>query len=497
MTHPAPSGRWLLPLAIVLVLAVLYRVPPLLNAGDINSDAAVVGLQGQHMLRGEWQLHLWRADYQGVFDPLLAGIFCAVLGPKPSSVFMVPVVGLLAMVGLAFDLLRRRVGPWGAAALVMPLVFAPMASNSPMVYVMRQSLATALVLGVWLADRGRLRLAALVWAFAVYVDIFAVVALPALAVFAAAVKLGEERFEALVFGPRGRRVLLAVTALGVVALLSLIAVAAKPRSNFVLLVTTCLPFALGAKVFIHDAQISAPLWSPPLPVLLLQLAGAAVFVASVVSAVLLARAKAIPFALRRLGMMGVVVTAATLAAFCVSGKVADMWSCRYLAPIFWFCPFTFAPLAHRLGTRKLARLHAPYWATALLGGWLSYGVQVDGARPVVHPRANGEAEAALRAELLRAGVHEAESHYWLAYRLTFLFQEDPLVVPFERAAERHPPYRLRTDAAPFKTLIFNPLEPRADPDEWAAKLGARGIPFERKQVATYTVFYLRPSSPAP
>lgn len=488
---------WLLPVAILLVLAVLYRLPPLMNAGDINSDAAIAGLQGRRMLQGEWQLHLWRADYQGVFDPFLAGVFDRLVGQRPFGIFLLPLSGLLVMVTLAFDVLRRRLDPWRAAALVMPLVFAPMASNSPMVYIMRQSLATTLVLGVLLADRGRLRLAAAAFVFGIYIDIFALVVLPGFAVYVAACKLGEARFEELVFGPKGKRLLTIGTAVGVGVLLLVVIALPKPRSNFVLLVTTCLPFALGAKVFIHDAQISAPLWSPPFPVLLLQLVGAAVFLGSVVSSGVLMRAKTIPWELRRLGILGLVVSATTIAAFCISGKVADLWSCRYLAPIFWMCPFTFAPLAHRLGTRRLFAAHAPYWLTALIGGWLSYGVQVDGFRPVVHPRADGEAEAALEAELRARHVDAAEAHYWIAYRLTFLFHEHPLVVPIDGQGDRYPPYKERAAKAPHRTLIFHPMEPRLSSEEVEEKLRAKGIAFERKQVATYTILYLQPDGGAP
>ena len=37
----------------LLVASYLFRLPPLLNARSTNSDAAVVGLQAMHILRGE------------------------------------------------------------------------------------------------------------------------------------------------------------------------------------------------------------------------------------------------------------------------------------------------------------------------------------------------------------------------------------------------------------------------------------------------------------
>ena len=54
--------RWFPP-ALLTVLFVLFRVPPLLNAGLINADGAIAGLQARRMLEGEWQWHHWGRDY--------------------------------------------------------------------------------------------------------------------------------------------------------------------------------------------------------------------------------------------------------------------------------------------------------------------------------------------------------------------------------------------------------------------------------------------------
>ncbi len=496
-----------LPLGIVLALAAFFRLPPLLNAGELNSDAAVVGLQGQHMLHGELAFHLWHTDYQGAFDSLLAGLFSTVLGRSPAALFAVPFVGALVMITLAFDVLQRRLPPWSAAFAVMPLVFAPIASNWPMLYMMRQSLATVLVLAVWLADRAaegvgtsrrRLSLALVACVFALYIDLFAVVTLPALVVFILACAVDRETFERVAFGRTGQRVLVGIALAGFLVLAGALAVSPKVRENLVLLVSTCLPFALGTSVFVHDEGIAAPRWDAPLPIFLLQVVGASVFVLSVLSAGPLAASRRVPWEIRRLGALGLVVTLTTLAGFLVSGKPIDMWSCRYLAPIFWFAPFSFAPLAHWLGGPRLLAGHAPYWVTALIGGWLGYGIQVDGPVPRTHPRATGAAEATLKSELLREGVHAAESHYWLAYRLTFLFREDPVVVPLERGSDRYAPYREAVDRADRRALLVHPSEPRAKPETYEAKLAATGTRWERREIAGYTVLLVTaPPSPPP
>ena len=168
-----------------------------------------------------------------------------------------------------------------------------------------------------------------------------------------------------------------------------------------------------------------------------------------------------------------------------------MWSSRYLAPIFWLSPFTLAPLAFALEPRRLALVHGPYLVTALLGGWLSYGLFVDGPLPRTDPRAVGAEERVLQRELLAAGVHDARAHYWLAYRLTFLFEENPVVVPLDRGDDRYPPYQRRVDAAPAYALVFHPSEPRGVPEPYEAELHASGTSYERKEVAGFTVLFIR------
>jgi len=488
----------LVPLGLVLVLATLFRVPALMNAGAVNSDAAVVGLQARHILHGELSWHLWGTDYQGAADSALAAMSFALLGPRPIALFAVPFVGLLLMVAMAYDVLRRHVGPWAAAFSVMPLVFAPMASNLPMVYVMRQTLAATLVLGVWLVEsaarsarpRLRLALAGAAFAFGLYIDLFAVVALPGAFLFLFSTALhGKEPPEIATATLRRVGIGLGAAGIGVVVLGLLAGVVPLRRiaHNGGLLIDTCLPFALGTKIFIKGEELVAQPWSAPLPVLILQIVGATVFVLSLLSAGPLAFSKRVPWPVRRLGLLGFLTTLATLAAFLVSTKPVDMWSSRYLAPILWLSPFTLAPLAWMLKPRRLALLQWPYWITALIGGWLSYGLFVDGPRPRLDPRAVAREEAVLRSELLQAGVHDAKAQYWLAYRLTFLFEEDPVVVPIDRGDDRYPPYQRRVDAAPVYALVFHPSEPRAVPEPYEAELRARGTAYERREVAGFTV----------
>jgi hypothetical protein len=489
------AAERLRPLAVVLALAVVFRLPALVNAGAVDSDAAVAGLQASHMLHGEWSPRLWGAGYQGSLDCLLAALSFAVFGVRPLALFAVPFVGLLVMVALAFDLLERHVGKVAAALSVMPLVFAPMASNLPMFVVMRQSLATTLVLSLWLADRATssarprlwLGLAAGALALGLYIDVFALVVLPAAVLFVVACGRGELPLERVLVTKAAVRA--AAIGLAIVALALVLGIVPAERigSKARLFAETCLPWALGTKVFMKGEDLRTELWTAPLPILAVQAIGASLFALSILSAGPLAFARSIPWAVRRLGLFAFLVTLSTVAAFLVSSKPVDMWSSRYLAPIFWASPLSLAPLAHAAGSRMLAVIQAPYWLTALVGGWLSYGIYVAGPLPRLHPRAAGVEEQALAAELRRSGIHHAEAQYWLAYRLTFLWHEDPVVVPIEPTEDRYPAYRRATAAAPVRALIFHPSVPLARAEPYVAALEAKGERFERREIAGFTV----------
>jgi hypothetical protein len=375
---------------------------------------------------------------------------------------------------------------------------------------MRQSLATTLVLFVWLTDlregvscaphtrladgaamrRGRLALAALAIGFALYIDFFAIVVVPGAVCFWMACAADPLKVEHVLRG-RTLRIAVAIALFFVtIAVGTGIVPWARVASKLTLLTHTCLPFALGTTVFIKGEALVAQPWSAPPPIFLIQIVGALVFSASVLFAGPAAFSTRIPWPIRRLGLLGVVTTLVTLAAFVVSTKPVDMWSSRYLAPIFWFAPFSLAPLGWCLRPRRLALLQLPYWLTALIGGWLSYGLWVDGALPR-HPPDAGRAEQVLRGMLLERGIHEAEAQYWLAYRLAFLFEEDPIVVPIDRKDDRYGPYRVRADAAKDRAFIFHPSEPRAVPGPYEDDLRVRGVPFERREVAGYTVLVIR------
>jgi hypothetical protein len=122
-----------------------------------------------------------------------------------------------------------------------------------------------------------------------------------------------------------------------------------------------------------------------------------------------------------------------------------------------------------------------------VGGWLAYGPYVQGPLPVRDARGVAEEEAALAIALRSHGVEYAAAQYWLSYRLGFLFEENPVVVPLDESADRYRPYRTAFEEAPVVAYIFHPSEPRAEPTPFEDRLREAGERYERIEVRGFTV----------
>jgi hypothetical protein len=248
-----------------------------------------------------------------------------------------------------------------------------------------------------------------------------------------------------------------------------------------------LPYLLGFRVFVPDGAGGTWPWASPPLMQIVQWAGLLAFFASVVWAAVAAARRSVPTSVRRLGALGLVGTLSSLGGFLVSSMPEDVFSARYLAPIIWFAPFTLAPAAHALRPRSFAIALAPFVVAVGVGGWLAYGPYVQDALPVRDARGAAHEEAALAVALRLHGVRYAAAHYWLSYRLSFLFEEDPVVVPLDEPTDRYRPYRTAFEAAPVVAYIFHPSEPRAEPSPIEGRLREAGERYERVEVAGFTV----------
>lgn len=490
-------------LAALLLASVLFRVPPLLNARGVHSDAATVGLQALALLRGEWSWFQWGAGYQSVFDSAVVAALFAIAGPSALALMLAPLLGHLLLTALCWDCLRRHLSAWRAAWLCLPLAFATAPVNGVALYAPRQWAITALVAAVWALDRGAGSERRARWLFAggllgaasPLLDLFVLQTLPALALLAALSLAAGGR-------PPGRWARDAGALVGGAAVIGVLfllsrqtgAADASPASlsldrlahNARLLWDTCLPFLLGTEVHVPGAGLYPERWEAPLAWRAIAVAGAVLFGLGVLSAVPIGLAGAVPARVRNLGFFGVGTAACSIAGFLVSVMPQDLWSARYLAPILWTAPFALAPLGLRLNLRGQALL-APFFASQLLAGWLAYGPYVDGPRPVRAPRGVAADEAELGRVLRERGVRHALAQYWLSYRLTFLWREDPIVAPLAPGQSRYRPYLEAVSRAPVVAYIFHPSEPRADPSQVEPYLRAAGARYERLEVRGFTV----------
>jgi hypothetical protein len=493
-------------LASALVLAALFRLPPLLDAGAMNSDAAVVGLQAMHFLNGEWSWVLWGAAYQAPADSAAATIPFALLGPTPLALALVPFAGQLLDVALYFDVFRRKLRALPAVLLTLPIVFTPMAVNLTLLYIQRQACFTLAAVAVWLlataqtSKRPALRLALGSWAaiYTLYFDFYSIQWLGPMVLFAFGCTW-RSPMRASAWARRAGAVATGLIAGWLTVRWFRSHCPASPgqlaasmdhvKHNFELLKEQALPWTLSYKIFAHQGTLYADLFVVPKWFHDVQIVGAVLVVVAMVAGASSFFVRRIPWLLRSLALFGAATMCASLAGFLISGMPADQWSTRYLAPLILMMPFALAPIAYVLRPRHFALLCAPYLVSAAVNGWVSYGINfVHHGLPVRSARGTAREELEVGKLLRDHHIAYATAQYWLAYRLTFLFRENPIVVPLSPGEDRYPAYRVGFNAARDVAYVFHPSEPRADPSGTEWRLRSAHADYERFKVADFTVF---------
>ncbi len=494
--------RWLPPV-LLTVAFVLFRVPALMNPGFINSDGAIAGLQANRMLEGEWEWLHWARDYLTSIDSVMALPFFAVFGPKPLVLMCVTVVAQLCCAWLAYAVVARRLGPWQALVVTLPLVFMTIGLNIYLFFNMRQWCMAMVMLAFFFIDRAAesvrpsllLVLGLLTGFVAMFVDLFAAQFIPGIILFACLAALdGSWKFKPC---PRLLPRVIAGIGLGVIALTVLRRLAHVstgrahlntqliPR-NWPLLADLCLPSVVGSKLYaMQDSTVvlsPSPAWLTPV-----QYLGMAVFVAILVSGSALFFVKRIPWRIRVLGAVGSGVAFTSIFGFLCSSTAVDIIGARLLLPVILTLPFTLAPLAFlAVSASRLSLVISPYLLTAALGGWLSWGVLLDGGVPRVTQQGSMMAEAALGEVLRSRGVKYAAANYWIAYRLTFILGENPIVVP-ENSEDRYPRWREAFDTSSRVAYLVHPDWPELKLEEVESQIIERKLRYEKLTVQRYTV----------
>jgi hypothetical protein len=508
--HPVWRDRRT-PLAALLVASVAFRWPALINAGTVNSDAAIVGLQAMHILRGEWAWFLFGSGYQTSVDSAVAAAFFAVLGATPLALILSTFGGHLVATGLTYSTLSRHVPPWTAAIATLPLVLTPSPLHTYILGPPRQAAITLVFLAVWTIDRASASGSPRAWlaagagiaSLACFADPYALLFLPPL--------LGLAVLAAFDAPDGASRRVLASAAGALVGLVPFLLLASSPKAvhgeatfraatlahNYRLLVDECLPWVLSATAYVPSDPDYAPWHAGAFR--LVQVAGATALLACIgYGGVAFVRRRG-EWPLRRLGAFGFAVLPLTLAAFLVSVMVMDLFSTRYLSAIVLMSPFALAPATGRLATARFGALLAPYLLAAGVAGWLGFGADVAGYRPVHLPGSGALDEERLLGLLRERGVEHAVADYWVAYRLTFLYDEAVVVVPIHAAEDRYAPYRDAFERARRIAYVFDAQRSReklAPMLEELAMTKTYGTPTDTLVAGTLTAVVLdRPPLP--
>jgi hypothetical protein len=497
------------PTAALLAASYAFRLPPLLNARSTNSDAAVVGLQAMHVLRGEVSPFLWGSGYQTSADSLVAALFFAVLGPSPLVLMLSALTLHVVATYLVFVTLRRRFDPWLALLLAMPMVVSPSSVHSYALYPPRQLSLTLVLAAFWAIDgaseggeaRSRARWlvgGGVLATLAVSADPYPMLLLPLAVAYAAIVAWDGVDRRATV-----RRVaaLAGGCAVGLVPFAIMHRLAGAKSGpmgltttmlahHWTLLVDECLPWALSYKVYFAHDVMDYRAWHAPSWFRALGIMGALLLGGLVAYGLASPLRRELPATVRRLGFVGAATFPVSIAAFLVSVMVMDHFSMRYLAVLTLMTPFAVAPAAQALGLRRFAAVFAPHLLASAIAGWVGYGPFVHGPIPVVEtPELRDDYTL---FEVLRArGVKYATADYWTSYRLTYLFREALVVVPTNPGEDRYAPYRRAFEAEPVFAYVHDPGRSREDVKTAERELTAANDAVEKLTAGRLVVFIVR------
>jgi hypothetical protein len=496
------AGHTAAAIGILGLLSYAYRLPALLNAGSTNSDAAVVGLQAMHILKGEHSPFLWGSGYQTSADAFVAAAFFLAGGPTPLMLMLSALTLHVIATILVFATLHRRFTAWSALLLTMPVVFSPASVHTYALYPPRQLSITLAIASIWsihgASSKSGGRATALIalggafYGLAVSADPYPLVLAPIVLGYALLCSSGRLMRR---LPPFGTGLLAGLVPFALLHRMSgaqhgqLGLTTSVLRHNWDLLVRECLPWALSYKVYAAKNAMDYAPWDAPIPVEAVQLTGAIIVGAIVLYGLFAIRSKVIPSSIRHLGFAGAMAYPVTIGAFLVSVMVMDHFSMRYLAVLTLMLPFAAAPIAHALGGPRFAVLVAPHLVASSLCGWLGYGPFVRGPMPVLDSPDLRD-DYALFDHLRARGITYAQADYWASYRLTFLFSERLVVVPTNPSEDRYPPYRQAFEAAPVFAYVFDPNRSRENVKEVERKLTEEHAAVDEAQVGGRTVFVI-------
>jgi hypothetical protein len=471
MVRARASNSILLGALLAVAGVVAFRLPELLNPGVVNSDTAVVGLQGMHILRGQWHWFLWGSGYQTTADAAVAAAVFLLLGATPFALIATALLGHALATLFAYLTLCRRTAPGLAFLFVLPFVLSPAPTHTYTLHLPRQTALTLVFAALWTLDGaagGRrpnvmFAVGAALAALSCFADPYALIFAPGLALLAL-----MSAWDGVPSRGRVSRRLLAMTAGSALGSVPFVVCRLLPGAehgpltfsigqlahNWALLKYPCLPWTLGTLVLHQPANVSRYVpWHPPPWIHVCQWLGAGVLLASFAAAALGAFRRRFPWEWRRLWAFATLTFVLTFIGFLFSMMPMDLYASRYLVSLVLVTPLLLGVWSQALRARWLVALSAPMILSFALSGWLGFEPLVRG-HSIVDARLETN-EAQLLAELRRRDIKVAMADYWAAYRLTFLFQERVIVVPLHASQDRYAPYRQEFLRAERYAYIFD------------------------------------------
>jgi hypothetical protein len=399
-----------------------------------------------------------------------------------------------------FATVLRRAGPWLAFVLTLPLIFSPASVHTYALYPPRQLSITLALIAIWAidgagehsAERARPWLVAggLVYGLALSADPYPLILAPIVFGYVVAVS-----WEGVL--SRGGSFVGAFI-IGIIPLLKLRSSGAANDGplglslkvighNASILWHDALPWALGYHVYTAHDPSHYERWDAPFYVQAIQLMGAFLVSAIVIAGLGAVREPSLSWPVRRAGLLGSSAWLVTIAGFLVSVMVMDHFSMRYLAILTLMLPLAALPAARMLRVWRFAAVLAPYLIASAICGWLGYGPFVRGFWPVAELPEIRDDYAVLDSLKVR-GIKYAEADYWASYRLTFLYNEELIVVPNNAHEDRYAPYRRAFEAAPVFAYIYDRGRSREDIVATEHDLVAENARVEKAEIGALTVF---------
>lgn len=504
-------AKWAAVGVVLFVLSYAFRLPELVHADAVNSDAAVVGLQAMHLARGEWSVFLWGSSYQTSVDSFVAVPFFAPFGVGPLGLRISALSLHVLLTFFVYWMLRRRLTAWQSFFVTLPLVFAPAAVHAYALNPPRQAALTLAFAAFYCIHGAVARYRTwLHFAFggffatlAPFADPYALLFVPLVVLFGILASADGS--------PGLRKALVRVGAMvagalvGAIPLLLLMrhpasrhgvmamSTSVVPRT-YRLLVDPCLPWALSLRPHTSDGSLAWGPWRAPVAFRPVQWLGAGSAVIGTLSGLVLVFVRRIPWEVRRMGLVGALALPLTVGAFLVSLMVMDSFSMRYLAAIVLMMPMAIAPLAWLVRARTFALMIAPYLVAAGVGGWVSYGASVRGPLVAPHPSPTDEEE--LEDFLASRSIRNALADYWVSYRLAFLYRERIHVAPKNRVEDRYLPYRDELAKSSPWAYVYDPLRSRESFAENAAELTAHDPTATEHTIRRYKVLVVHRVPPS-